>query len=357
MGQEVLGIVRLLITKGVAFCAYRFPDTELIKLSLPEGHLPDRGNKSFWIAPFTGRSTARELKLSVVDEADVLPFAERLKTLPDQNPEWGNLPEETSKDAYIQQFSKLKHHIEDGTISKAILSRVILEDRPEGFDEVVFFATLCAAYRQAFIYLFYHPEAGMWAGATPELLVRKEHDTVQIMAIAGTQPLREGTYEWRAKEIEEHAIVGRHIEDTTTKYNCKLTLKKGPFTVEAARVAHLRTDYTFREMTTFGIRDFISSLHPTPAIGGYPILKSQELIMEVEPYDRRYYCGFLGETDFDRDAALYVNLRCMQIGGESVALYVGGGITIDSDAEEEWEETVMKSRTLGDILKTEVAHE
>ena len=53
---------------------------------------------------------------------------------------------------------------------------------------------------------------------------------------------------------------------------------------------------------------------------------------------------------------LYVNLRCMQIeiNSESstnlVPLYVGGGITKDSNAEKEWLETVNKAKTIKNIL-------
>jgi isochorismate synthase len=63
----------------------------------------------------------------------------------------------------------------------------------------------------------------------------------------------------------------------------------------------------------------------------------------------------LGELNFDfenKDNAtdLYVNLRCVQIQDNLGHIYVGGGITIDSNAESEWQETVNKSQTINKIL-------
>ena len=65
---------------------------------------------------------------------------------------------------------------------------------------------------------------------------------------------------------------------------------------------------------------------------------------------------FLGELNVRRgsidseDSSLFVNLRCMEIKNNKALLYVGGGITKDSDAEKEWDETVSKSAVMKAIL-------
>ena len=48
---------------------------------------------------------------------------------------------------------------------------------------------------------------------------------------------------------------------------------------------------------------------------------------------------------------LFVNLRCMQIKGQNALIYVGGGVTKDSNAKDEWEETVNKAQTMLCVLK------
>ncbi len=353
LGEKVIAIAKLMLSKGLPLCVYRFPGQGELRLAVLSELLDQKTETSFWIAPFTPHSASKEIVLSVVDEAFLNTFVERLQSIPDKHVQFSDLPEATRHETYLKQFEAIQGSISNDTIQKAILSRVIIEDKPDDFEPIDFFGRLCTDYPDAFVHLLYFPEAGMWLGATPELLVKKETRNLHIMAVAGTQPVNtDGRYHWRAKEQEEHAMVGRHIEAVCDKYQCEVVNKKGPFEVTAGRVAHLRTDYAFRESTPIPLKDFLHSLHPTPAIGGLPVDKSVEVICETEMYDRSYYCGFLGETDFAAYAKFYVNLRCMHVGKEHIAVFVGGGITKDSNVDEEWEETVMKSKTMIDKLKT-----
>ncbi|MBL4643762.1 MAG: chorismate-binding protein, partial [Flavobacteriaceae bacterium] len=50
------------------------------------------------------------------------------------------------------------------------------------------------------------------------------------------------------------------------------------------------------------------------------------------------------------DSHLFVNLRCMEINNTEVSIYVGGGITKESNSEKEWEETVAKSTIMLKVL-------
>jgi isochorismate synthase len=47
---------------------------------------------------------------------------------------------------------------------------------------------------------------------------------------------------------------------------------------------------------------------------------------------------------------LFVNLRCMQLKNKQALVYVGGGVTKDSNPELEWEETVNKTQTMMSVL-------
>ena len=94
---------------------------------------------------------------------------------------------------------------------------------------------------------------------------------------------------------------------------------------------------------------FIRDLHPTPAVCGLPKEKSLDIIYKTEPYDREYYAGYLGMVEND-SVDFYVNLRCMKIYENAAALFVGGGITANSDAKKEWQETELKAKTLLNIL-------
>ena len=45
-----------------------------------------------------------------------------------------------------------------------------------------------------------------------------------------------------------------------------------------------------------------------------------------------------------------MNLRCLELEKDNINLYIGGGITKDSNAEDEWEETVNKAKTIKSVF-------
>lgn len=309
------------------------------------------------MAPFTHRSNALDVFMPVVNN-DFLndDFLHTIESLPKEEDISVPLPEAISQDEYFAHLDGLIRDIHSGILRKAIISRVFYEKKPQDFHPVDFFERLSDAFPATFVHLSQHPESGVWAGATPELLLKKRDHQLSIMALAGTQARKEDhNYEWRNKEMEEHLMVGEHIEETFRRFDCTLTIKDGPHTIESGRVAHLSTDYAFEEKNGLPLQQFLSELHPTPAVGGLPVDSGVDAILKHEGYDRRYYCGFIGETDFDQTADLYINLRCVQIGKENIAVYVGGGITAASDPQEEWQETVMKSKTMLENIKPVVA--
>jgi isochorismate synthase len=73
---------------------------------------------------------------------------------------------------------------------------------------------------------------------------------------------------------------------------------------------------------------------------------SFRMINTTEKHTRNYYTGFLGIRDRNENCAFYVNLRCMQIIQDKAFIYVGGGLTEQSDPLQEWNETELKAGTM-----------
>lgn len=304
--------------------------------------------KTFVVMPFVKQSAAKEIQLGVVKKKFLNEdFVAKLYSFPDQKPQWASLPQQTSREDYFERIKLFLDDIRAGKLQKAILSRVLMIEKPADFDPFGIFKRLCQSYPNTFVHLLYHPEAGMWTGATPELLLEKQNGNYFTMALAGTQPcINSEKYHWRKKEMEEHTMVGEHIEEVFKNHSCNMIEKNGPKTIESGKVAHLQTDYVFKEKNKIDLHKILNELHPTPAVGGLPVDKGVECILQHEGYDRRYYCGYVGETDFANMARLFINLRCMQIGENHIAVYCGGGITAASDPTEEWNETIQKSLTM-----------
>ena len=213
---------------------------------------------------------------------------------------------------------------------------------------------LLEKYPAAFVYIWYHPAVGMWAGATPETLFSLENGKFTTMALAGTQRVK-GDEEliWGLKEREEQQIVTDYIK---TELKGLITRTAPARTVRAGQVAHICTELEGTLTKDFGLIQLVNKLHPTPAVCGLPKETARSFIIEHEGYDRKFYTGFLGEINLSLDSEtsakthLFVNLRCMELFENKAVLFVGGGITGDSDKEKEWEETVAKSATMRSIL-------
>ena len=91
-------------------------------------------------------------------------------------------------------------------------------------------------------------------------------------------------------------------------------------------------------------------MHPTPAVAGQPKEEAIQFIKELEPHDRDYYTGFMGPVKGEEGIDLFVNLRCIKNMPGYLSFYVGGGITLESDPAEEWNETRLKAKSLLKVL-------
>jgi len=244
---------------------------------------------------------------------------------------------ETYTDGFLQAYSKLN----TGELEKIILSRIY--SIPFETKRILDYLTyLKASNTTTFVYLVSSPEIGTWIGATPEKLAEGTGQNFKTMALAGTRPFsKESAIEWSKKEIAEHEIVVNRIENVLKKIDSEF-LKKDRTNQKSGQVVHLKTEFEFR---TNSISEFISLLHPSPAISGQPKDQALEAIKKIEQHNRSLYTGYLG---FEKDGRshYYVNLRCMQIFKNSASLYLGGGITKDSVLENEWLETEHKAKRL-----------
>lgn len=336
------------------FVIYSKPNNdEIVGYFQKNDHLyfaEDFSEKGFVFAPFDGKqkilipeSQAEKwvTKISVSDENIVSDF------------EYPTNP--SAKKKFEALVQKGIDAIQKGEFHKVVLSReeiVAVSD----FDIVTVFKKLVFTYPSAFSYCWFHPKIGLWMGATPELLLKAEAKTFYTVALAGTQTFKD-TLEviWESKESEEQLIVTEYILENLKAHTSEITISS-PYTIKAGSLLHIKTDIEGVINQKANLKDIITILHPTPAVCGLPKNTAIDFILTHEGYSRAYYTGFLGELNVDSSnekkskSDLYVNLRCMQIKGQQAHLYVGCGITKDSNPEKEWTETVHKSLTMKKIL-------
>ena len=149
--------------------------------------------------------------------------------------------------------------------------------------------------------------------------------------------------------IEEQKYVQDYISKTCNDIGLR-TRKSKIYNKKAGKLVHICTDIKGTLNKDISLNDLIGQLHPTPAVCGTPKDLSKEYILDKESYNRNFYTGFLGEINIENKSNLYVNLRCLELEKDNINLYIGGGITKDSNAEDEWEETVNKAKTIKSVF-------
>ncbi|MBC8754575.1 chorismate-binding protein [Kordia sp. YSTF-M3] len=349
------------------FVAYRKPNAILTKAILQHDDslhtVSDFTESGFVFAPFDNTKKAILLPFDEILEEEIhtKQFSEINNVLRD--------PSAEAHKKYVQLVQKSVDTIQHSEIEKIVLSRK--EEISAVKDHFELFEQLLHNYPTAYVYLWYHPKVGMWAGATPETLVHVQGSTLKTMSLAGTRKLQEHVVvSWDQKEIEEQQIVTDYIVDQLKTITTNLNVTEAE-THQAGSLFHLCSIISGRMISTINIGDIIKTLHPTPAICGFPTEAAKSFILSEEGYDRKFYTGYLGELNERVETArnrnrknqensaykavrtnseLYVNLRCMELTHNKRILYIGGGITKDSNPESEWQETLAKSQIMKRVL-------
>jgi len=258
--------------------------------------------------------------------------------------------DELHKEKHIRLVEKALDEINKNHLKKVVVSRqeeVLLDS----FDLLTTFKKLLNNYVNAFVYVWFHPKIGLWFGATPETLLTISDYHFTTMSLAGTQVYAD-TKEvfWKSKELVEQQLVTDFIKNQLKPISSNLKIDKTE-TVKAGNILHLRSRIEGDLNKNSNLKELIRKLHPTPAVCGLPREKSKNFIIQNENYKRTYYTGFLGELNYqNKNSSLFVNLRCMNIEEKIAFIYVGGGITKESNAKKEWKETIAKSKTMKKIL-------
>ena len=250
-----------------------------------------------------------------------------------------------TKQEYLNVGKYFLSKIIDKGIDKAILSRIKIVNK--SVDLVQFYKQLCIEYKDAFVYLISSKLFGTWIGATPELLLDYKNNEGKTMSLAGTLP-NNSDQKWSTKELAEQDIVTQFINEQLSRLELGEIKQSELKTISMGPVKHLKTNFNFF-LPKNRILELVSLLHPTPAVSGFPREESTRLIKGVEKHKRQFYSGLIGFYN-NQNADIFVNLRCAQVLDEFIALYLGGGYTISSIVNDEWDETEFKADTLLNII-------
>ncbi|WP_432947828.1 isochorismate synthase [Kribbella sp. CA-253562] len=255
-----------------------------------------------------------------------------------------------SKAAFVEAVEAAVLRLRRGDAEKVVLTRSVhLETGP--VEPMSLLGRLDSMYPETCRYAISVAGATL-VGATPELLCSVRGHSVRTMALAGSVPTNVGASAALSdpKLLREHAIVAEYIEKTLGPRSETIHVNPEPRVVSLRNIRHLRTDIRAELGAPASVLEVAQWLHPTPAIGGYPVDRARSLIKELEHHDRGWYTGPFGWIDAAGDGDCWVALRCALLTDTGAELFAGAGIVRDSDALLEFAETDWKLTAMRDAL-------
>jgi para-aminobenzoate synthetase component I len=261
--------------------------------------------------------------------------------------------------AYLEAVNRVREYILAGDIFQANLSQRFEAPLVEAPWDL--YRRLRAQNAAPFAAFLDFPEA-LILSASPERYLRVDPGGhVETRPIKGTRP--------RGVGPEHDAALGRALTESEKDRSENLMIVDlirndlsrvcSPGTVRVqelfalehfATVHHLVSTVVGELRPGLSALDLLRAAFPGGSITGAPKIRAMEIIAELEPSARGVYCGAIGYLSLSGALDTSIPIRTAVVRDGRVYLSAGGGIVADSDAEQEYRETLDKARGMIDAL-------
>lgn len=246
-----------------------------------------------------------------------------------------------SESTYVEKIQNVIHFITQNQLQKLVISRRKIINLKTSVNLSQTVSNLMKTYDNAFVYVFKTPTE-CWIGAFSEVLGQYNKTTgiFETMSLAGTLELNKS---WTDKELSEQNTVTTYVQSILSQYSTDVSVSETKDHI-SGNIKHLRTDFTAK-IKLADLDILIENLHPTPAVCGIPKQICKEAIHDFEQHSREFYAGY-SKIEIGESIYYFVNLRCAKMYSDAAELFVGGGITKQSDPTKEWQETELKAQAI-----------
>lgn len=247
---------------------------------------------------------------------------------------------------------RCKEYVRSGDIIQVVLSQRFSSDlKADPFD---IYRSLRTINPSPYMF-FLRFEDTLVVGASPEVLVRKEEDVVEVRPIAGTRPRGQSLEEDLAfeqelledpKELAEHIMLvdlGRNDLGRICQAG-SINVTELKVIERYSHVMHIVSNVQGTLEPGKDAFDTFRATFPAGTLTGAPKIRAMEIIDALEPERREIYGGAVGYFSFSGNMDLAIAIRTLVIHDNRVHLQAGAGIVADSVAQSEYEETLNKAR-------------
>ena len=275
----------------------------------------------------------------------------------------GNAESNFDRPQYIEAVETIKDWIRRGDTYQTNLTQTLRASLSEGDEPGDIFMRLRSEHPAPFGAFIERGDSQV-ISASPERFFRVEGRTISTSPIKGTRPRGENKRQDKqlcrellssGKDRAENTMIvdllrndlGRVCEygSVDVKKLCDLEVHPTLFHLVSTVEGRLRTNTEFA--------DILTALFPCGSITGAPKIRTMQLIDQLESTPRGLSMGAIGyfipESGFEGLMAGYdlsVAIRTMVVRNRTATFNVGGGVTIESDPGQEYEESMLKAKAL-----------
>jgi para-aminobenzoate synthetase component 1 len=274
-----------------------------------------------------------------------------------------------SRSEYFAAIEAIKERIRRGDTYQTNLTHQITVDLPSDFQNQAVFERLRQKHPAPFA-AYIDRRGSTVISASPERFFRVAGSHIETSPIKGTRPrgrtpaedqrMRHELETSEKDRAENMMIVDllRNDLGRVCEYG-SVRVRELCSVLELPTVFHLVSTIDGDLRQEIKPSDIIRALFPSGSITGAPKISTMKIIDELEPDQRGLSMGAIGvyipPNGFDLPPGIdmSVAIRTMAIRNNTATFNVGGGITIDSDPECEYQESLIKAKALLDSLGVE----
>ena len=259
-----------------------------------------------------------------------------------------------SQNTYIAAVEQMKEYIKKGDIYIANMTHTFVAETRSHASVV--YRVLREINQAPFSAYLPYKEFNILS-SSPERFLRIQDGKVETRPIKGTRPRGKTLEEDLAnkntlvKSEKDHSelLMIVDLERNDLSKVCKPHSVKVPELFEIKSypaVFHLEAIIIGQLEEHFTSVDCIEACFPGGSITGAPKIRAMEIIDELETKKRNIYTGCIGYLGFDGNTDLNIIIRTILMKENKAYIGVGGGITWESNSEEEYLETLIKADAL-----------
>ncbi|WP_440206758.1 chorismate-binding protein [Acinetobacter oleivorans] len=266
-----------------------------------------------------------------------------------------------SKEQYFEAFNKIQEYIKAGDCYQINLTQEFKADfKGSLLNKAEDLWSLTNAPYAGYLKL----DQFELLSCSPELFIEfNQNKQIKTRPIKGTMPRYEDiekdfiskqTLKNSQKDQAENVMIVDLLRNDLSIYANTGSVKTTQlFEIESFnQVHHMVSEIVATLKDDINPMQMLLSALPGGSITGAPKIRAMQIIEELEEEARGAYCGTLGYFNFDGTGRWNILIRSFQQYQNQLSLWAGGGITIASDAEAEYQESLDKISAMLNLMNS-----